>query len=143
MSAMVQGGMIGRLVKRFGEPALISSSLVAVGLSLLIIPYAGTLTVLLIGLALVAMSSGVNRAPTMGLISIFTPAEEQGAVLGVTQSAGTLGRIFGPIFATGAYAVYPHSPYLAAAGLAVLAGLVAIKKLPPRSAVPAHEPAGS
>ena len=140
MSAMVQGGMIGRLVKRFGEPALISSSLVAVGLSLLIIPYAGTLTVLLIGLALVAMSSGVNRAPTMGLISIFTPTEEQGAVLGVTQSAGTLGRIFGPIFATSAYALYPHSPYVAAAALAVLAGLVAVKRLPPRSAVPAHEP---
>jgi MFS family permease len=143
MSAMVQGGMIGRLVKRFGEPALISSSLIVVGLSLLIIPYAGTLAILLVGLALAAMSSGVNRAPTMGLISIFTPAEEQGAVLGVTQSAGTLGRIFGPIFATGAYAIYPHAPYVAAAGLAVLTGLVAIKKLPPRSAVPAHEPAGS
>ena len=140
MSAMVQGGMIGRLVKRFGEPALISSSLIAVGLSLLIIPYAGTLAVLLLGLALVAMSSGVNRAPTMGLISIFTPTEEQGAVLGVTQSAGTLARIFGPLCATSAYALHPHSPYVAAAALAVMAGLVAVKKLPPRSEVPVHEP---
>ena len=140
MSALVQGGMIGRLVKRFGEPALISGSLVAVGLSLLIIPYAGTLAGLLFGLALVAMSSGLNRAPTMGLISIFTPAHEQGAVLGVTQSAGTLGRIFGPLFATSAYALFPHSPYLAGAGLCGLAGLIAVKKLPPRSAIPTHEP---
>ena len=140
MSALVQGGMIGRLVKRFGEPALIWGSLIAVGLSLLIIPYAGTLTVLLFGLALVAMSSGLNRAPTMGLISIFTPAAEQGAVLGVTQSAGTLGRIFGPLFATSAYALFPHSPYLAGAGLCVMAGLIAAKKLPPRSAIPVHEP---
>jgi MFS family permease len=90
---------------------------------------------------MVAMSSGLNRAPTMGLISIFTPPEEQGAILGVAQSAGTLGRIFGPLFATSAYALYPHSPYIAAAGLCILAGLVAMKKLPPRSAVPAHEPA--
>jgi MFS family permease len=140
MSALVQGGMIGRLVKRFGEPALITGSLFAVGLSLLIIPYAGTLGVLLFGLALVAMSSGLNRAPTMGLISIFTPAAEQGAVLGVTQSAGTLGRIFGPLFATSAYALFPHSPYLAGAGLCVFAGFVAVKMLPPRSAIPAHEP---
>jgi MFS family permease len=140
MSALVQGGMIGRLVKRFGEPALISGSLVAVGLSLLIIPYAGTLGELLFGLALVAMSSGLNRAPTMGLISIFTPAAEQGAVLGVTQSAGTLGRIFGPLFATSAYALFPHSPYLAGASLCVIAGFVAVKMLPPRSAIPAHEP---
>lgn len=139
MSALIQGGMIGRLVKRFGEPALINGSLIAVGLSLLIIPYAGSLGVLLLGLALVAMSSGLNRAPTMGLISIFTPAEEQGAILGVTQSAGTLGRIFGPLFATSAYALYPHSPYVTAAGLCLLAGLVAMRQLPRRSEVPAHE----
>jgi MFS family permease len=141
MSALVQGGMIGRLVKRYGEPAIIHASLLAVGASLLIIPYAGTLGVLLLGLALVAMSSGLNRAPTMGLISIFTPAEEQGAILGVAQSAGTLGRIFGPLFATSAYALYPRSPYLAAAALCVLAGLVAMRRLPSRSEVPTHEPA--
>jgi len=140
MSALVQGGTIGRLVKRFGETALINVSLFAVGGSLLIIPYAGTLGVLLLGLAMVAMSSGLNRAPTMGLISIFTAPEEQGAILGVTQSAGTLGRIFGPLFATTAYALYPHSPYIAAAALCILAGCVAVKKLPPRSAVPVHNP---
>jgi MFS family permease len=140
MSAMVQGGMIGRLVKRFGEPRLIWLSLIGVGGSLVIIPYAGTLGVLLFGLALVAMTSGLNRAPTMGLISIFTPAEEQGAILGVTQSAGTLGRIFGPLFATSAYALFPHAPYLAGAGLCGLAGLVALKKLPARSEIPVPAP---
>jgi hypothetical protein len=138
MSAMIQGGMIGRLVKRFGEPNLIVGSLLAVGVSLLIIPFAVTLPVLLVGLALVSMSSGLNRAPTMGLISINTPPEEQGAILGVTQSAGTLGRIFGPLFATSAYASYPHSPYLAAAGLCGIVGIIAVQKL--RSARPAHAP---
>jgi multidrug resistance protein len=140
MSAMVQGGMIGRLVKRFGESFLIWGSLVTFGASMLIIPYAGTLGMLLAGLALVSMFSGLNRAPTMGLISIFTPANEQGAILGVTQSAGTLGRIFGPLFATSAYALFPHSPYIAAAVLCVIAGIIALKKLPKRSEVPAHEP---
>lgn len=129
MSAMIQGGMIGKLVKRFGEPRLISTSLVLVGLSLLIIPFAGTLAVLLVGLAAVSMSSGLNRAPTLGLISIHTPADEQGAMLGVTQSAGTLGRIFGPLFATSAYALYPHSPYVVAAVLCVVAGIFAMRML--------------
>jgi MFS family permease len=138
MSAMIQGGVIGRLVKRFGEPKLIAGSLVVVGLSLLIIPFATTVSVLLIGLALVSMASGLNRAPTMGLISIFTPSVEQGAILGVTQSAGTLGRIFGPLFATSVYAAYPHAPYLAGAGLCVIAGIFAVKKL--GTAAPKHEP---
>lgn len=129
MSAFVQGGMIGRMVKLFGEPKLIWTSLLIVGASLLIIPFAGTVPVLLFGLALVAMSSGLNRAPTLGLISIHTPPEEQGAMLGVTQSAGTLGRIFGPLLATTAYKYYPHSPYIGAAALCGVAGIIAMQRL--------------
>lgn len=140
MSAMVQGGMIGRLVKRYGESLLIWISLLSFGVSLLIIPYAGTIGVLLVGLALVAMTSGLNRAPTMGLISIFTPSAEQGAILGVTQGAGTLARFFGGFLGPSAYALYPHSPYIAGAALCVIAGVIALKKLPKRSEVPAHEP---
>jgi MFS family permease len=136
MSALVQGGMIGRIVKRFGEPKLIWTSLLLVGASLLIIPYAGTLPVLLCGLALVSMASGLNRAPTLGLISITTPSNEQGAMLGVTQSAGTLGRIFGPLLATTAYKYYPQSPYLGAAALCGIAGLIAMQRL--RSVKMAH-----
>lgn len=129
MSAFVQGGMIGRMVKCFGEPKLIWTSLLLVGASLMIIPFAGTVLVLMCGLALVAMSSGLNRAPTLGLISIFTPSHEQGAMLGVTQSAGTLGRIFGPLLATTAYKYYPQSPYLGAAALCGIAGLIAMQRL--------------
>jgi len=129
MSAFVQGGLIGRLVKLFGEPKLIWVSFILVGVSLVIIPYAGTVGVLLIGLALVSMASGLNRAPTLGLISMHTPGSEQGAMLGVTQSAGTLGRIFGPLFATTAYKYFPHSPYLGAAALCLMAGLLSLRRL--------------
>jgi MFS family permease len=136
VTIFVQGGLIGRLVKRFGEPRLIVASLAGVGLSLAFLPYASTLPWLLLALGLVSAGSGVNRAPTLGLLSIVTPASEQGATLGVAQSAGTLGRIFGPIFATSVYSLYPHAPYLAAAGICVLAALVAVRFLrPPEPAV--------
>ncbi|MCP5518535.1 MAG: MFS transporter [Verrucomicrobiales bacterium] len=120
MSVLVQGG-VGRLVKRMGEARLILASLVLFAVSLALLPYVGTLAGLLVVLALVSAGSGINRAPTMGLISILAPAEEQGSTLGVAQSAATLGRIFGPMFATALYAVWPHSAYLAAAGLALVA----------------------
>jgi len=129
VTAFVQGGLIGRLVKRFGEPALIAASLIGVGISLALMPYASTLAWLLLALALISAGSGINRAPTLGLLSIVTPANEQGATLGVAQSAGTLGRIFGPLFATSIYAMYPHAPYLAAAGVCILAALIAARLL--------------
>lgn len=130
MSAFIQGGMIGWLVKRFGEPKLIVASLVIFGASLAWLPYAASVGTLLVALAIVSLGSGLNRAPTLGLVSIFTPAAEQGATLGVTQSAGTLARILGPVFATTLYAEMPHSPYLAAAALAVAAALLAWVRLP-------------
>lgn len=129
ITAFVQGGLIGRLVKRFGEPKLIVTSLIGVGVSLALMPYAATVAALLLVLALISAGSGINRAPTLGLLSIVTPAAEQGATLGVAQSAGTLGRIFGPLFATSIYALYPHAPYLGAAGVCVLAALLAVKFL--------------
>jgi MFS family permease len=129
VSALIQGGVIGRLVKRFGEVALIWSSLVFVAVSMAVIPYSHTLGWLLLSLGLFSAASGVNRAPTLGLISIFSPKDEQGAVLGVTQSAGTLARIFGPLIATGLYAKFPHSPYLLGGGIAVIAAAIAWRRL--------------
>ena len=61
----------------------------------------------------------------MGLISMNASAAEQGSTMGVAQSAGTLARIIGPVLATSLYAVRPPLPYLVAAGIAVVAGLLA------------------
>jgi len=80
---------------------------------------------LLIALALFAASSGINRAPTMGMISKSAPAAEQGATLGVAQSAGTFARIFGPVTATTFYSFSVPLPYLVSAAIALMAGLVA------------------
>ncbi|MBI5384620.1 MAG: MFS transporter [Verrucomicrobia bacterium] len=122
VSVLVQGGVIGRIVKRFGERRVIFASLAIIAASLLLIPYVETLGWLLVALGLVSLGTGINRAPTMGLISMFASPAEQGATMGVAQSAGTLARIVGPPFATTLYAASPHSPYLAAAVVALLAG---------------------
>jgi len=130
VSAFIQGGVIGRLVKRFGEPRVIVASLVVFAASMAWLPYASGVNMLLVVLALVSIGSGLNRAPTLGLVSIFSPATEQGASLGVVQSAGTLARIVGPVLATTLYAAQPHSPYFLAAVLALAAALLAWLKLP-------------
>jgi MFS family permease len=127
--AMVQGGGIGRLVKSFGERKLIWASLVVVALSLVLLPYMAGLAGLLFALAIFSAGSGINRAPTMGLISQNSPAAEQGATLGVAQSAGTLARVLGPLFATKLYSIHRPAPYLACAGIALAAGLVARQRL--------------
>jgi len=125
IAALVQGGLVGRLVKRFGEPMLISLSLIGVAVSLALLPFMGSLGAMLVALGLFAIFSGINRAPTMGMISLNAPENEQGSTLGVAQSAGTLARIFGPIFATTLYMIKPALPYVICAGVALIASFLA------------------
>ena len=129
MAALVQGGGIGRLVRSFGERRLIGASLITVAVSLLLMPLANSLGIMLVALAVFSIGSGINRAPTMGLISQLSPTAEQGATLGIAQSAGTLGRVLGPIAATTLYKLWLPGPYLACGAIALLAGLLAMLRL--------------
>jgi DHA1 family tetracycline resistance protein-like MFS transporter len=142
IAAIIQGGLIGRLVKRFGEERLIVGSLFIVALSLALLPFQSALTGLLISLGLFAAGSGINRPPVFGLISLNSPPDEQGATLGVAQSAGSLARILGPLFATTAFYYKPSLPYLLCAVIAVLAAVLAWRFLIPEavSIVPGQGP---
>lgn len=145
IGAFVQGGPIGKLVKSFGERKLIAISLVLTAISLGPIPFihgsgklswsllfsnaGGAWWVLLLALAVLSIGSGLTRPPLFGLLSILTPANEQGATIGIAQSAGSLARIFGPMFAGVFFKAHPALPYLTCAGIAFVTGLIAWQKL--------------
>jgi DHA1 family tetracycline resistance protein-like MFS transporter len=140
IGVFIQGGAIGRLVKMFGEPKLISLSLFLTGISLILLPFIkgdGQLKWLavlhatdwpwikmLLALALLAVGTGLTRPPLFGLLSNLTPANEQGATIGVAQSAGALARILGPLFAAILYTHVASLPYVICGGLAILAALL-------------------
>src|SRR6266852_5631667 len=145
VAAFVQGGAIGRAVKAMGEPKLIAFSLMLVAISLAPLPFihghdplswhvfvtkAGLPWInLLFFLALLAIGSGLTRPPVFGLISNLTPAHEQGATIGIAQSAGSFARIFAPIFAASLFEHYPARPYLICSGVSLLAALLAWQSL--------------
>jgi MFS family permease len=130
VGAIVQGGLIGPLVKLLGEKKMVVLGIFCVGLSLAFIPYCSSeqgLASLMIVLAFFAVSSGLYRAPTFGLISLNASSDEQGEIMGVTQSIGSLARIIGPPFALGLMDVSTELPYLICAVIAVLAAIPAAK----------------
>lgn len=149
VGAFIQGGPVGKLIKRLGEAKLIALSLLLTGISLALVPlvhgniresgelswhalfsgHGGAWWALLGVLALLAMGSGLTRPPLFGLLSILTPASEQGATIGIAQSAGSLARITGPMFAGAFFQAYPSLPYFACAIIAVVTGCVAGRKL--------------
>jgi MFS family permease len=82
---------------------------------------------MLAALGLLSVGTSLTRPPLFGLLSNLTPAHEQGATIGVAQSAGSLARILGPIFATTTLHYLPALPYLTCA-IILLVGVVVFMK---------------
>lgn len=129
IGAFVQGGPLGRIVKRMGEPKVITVSLLLLGASLLPMPFVRSWGLLLLVLAVLSIGSSLTRPPVFGLLSNLTSADEQGVTIGTAQSAGSLARIAGPIFAGSLYELHPAALYVTCGSLALLTALIAWWKL--------------
>jgi DHA1 family tetracycline resistance protein-like MFS transporter len=117
-SAIVQGALVRRLVRRFGE-----GRLVVLGAILLIAGFAGlrfadSVPRFLVLLATIALGIGITTPTLSSLVSRRSHAAEQGEILGAYQSMGSLGRVLGPFGSENIYLRFgPNWPHAAAAAL--------------------------
>jgi DHA1 family tetracycline resistance protein-like MFS transporter len=133
LSALMQGGLIGPLTRRFGEERLLLAGLAAIALGLLLMPFAATVPLLLAAITALALGMGATQPSVNSLISRRAGAERQGEVMGVAQSTGSLSRVLGPIIAGALFAEFGrNSPFLW--GAALLAAALAIGWRLPRLA---------
>lgn len=100
IAVIIQGGLIGRLVKRFGELPLVVAGALSFALSLFAVPfvgpYSGGLIGLLIGGGVFSLGNSLATPALNSLASKSASEAEQGSVLGVTQSVSSLARAVGP-----------------------------------------------
>ena len=124
IGGFVQGGIIGRLVKRFGDAklALIGFVTMAIGYCLLGLAY--RIPVLLLLVAISGFGVAVTRPTLTTLITRSVSREEQGAALGVSQSLSSIGQIVGAFVATSLIQNGWLGTYGLAAGGVALAGVL-------------------
>ena len=130
ISAVIQGGLIRRLVPRFGETALTVAGPLFLGAALFVVGIGGVLeswSVVIAGCILMPIGFGLNNPALIGLVSRASPAEEQGSFLGINQSISSLARMTGPPIAGALFKLFgPQSPFFAAAFLLLCATIVAV-----------------
>ena len=130
VSAVLQGGLIGRLTRYFSEERLLLSGLALIAAGLLLMPFVQRLPVLVGAVTGLALGMGLMQPAINSLISRRAGPEEQGEVMGVSQSAGSLSRVLGPLAAGYSFAAFGrNSPYFLAASL-VAVTLPLVLKLP-------------
>jgi DHA1 family tetracycline resistance protein-like MFS transporter len=136
LSAVMQGGLIGRLTALFGEEKLLIAGLASIAAGLLVLPLSRDLPLLLVATSGLALGMGAMQPSLNSLISRRAGATEQGEVMGVAQSVGSLSRVLGPLLAGALFAGFGReSPYLCGTVLVVAAALIGWR-LPPAHPIP-------
>jgi DHA1 family tetracycline resistance protein-like MFS transporter len=133
VSVIVQGGLIGRLIKIFGEVTLARTGMILTTISLALLPLCNGLGFLLLVSAGLSAGTGFASPPLSGLASQMVESNWQGRALGLFQSAGSVARLLGPLLGgwlltfdlSKPIAHYGYSPFFAGAALCFIGVLFA------------------
>jgi DHA1 family tetracycline resistance protein-like MFS transporter len=117
--ALVQGGLLGRLSRRYGERSLATSGAALMAIAFVFLAAAPDLAAALAALSLLALGQGLVTPSLSSLLSRESHADEQGSTLGVGQSMAAGARAVGPLVAGGLYDLGIALPYVLGALLAL------------------------
>lgn len=96
LAALVQGGLVGVLARRFDEGQVLCWGLIVLAPSLLAWAFAPSLAVLLVVLVPLAVSAGVTGVLIQSALTRAAGTERTGTVLGVAASLEGINRVVAP-----------------------------------------------
>lgn len=97
IAVIMQGGVIRRLLPKYGEVKMARSGMVILLLSFIFLPLVGGMGTLLLVSSFIAIGNSLVQPTLNGLASRSVEGPWQGRALGLLQSAASLGRGIGPI----------------------------------------------
>jgi MFS transporter, DHA1 family, tetracycline resistance protein len=130
--ALVQGGVIGRMTRAFGEArtAMIGGMCLATGLA--IVPQIGRVPFLYAAALLIALGQGFCYPSLTATVTKVVPKANVGSMLGISSALGSLARVLGPMFGG---SLYDHLHVWAFWGEAAVASFVIVLTMLLASAV--------
>jgi multidrug resistance protein len=134
-SAIVQGGLIGFFQKKIGVNRMLLWGCPIAGLGLTLIPLPSLewfYPVQVLAILFLAVGNGLLMPSVNSLVSLHSPADAQGKMLGILQSMGSLARSIGPLASGFLYAQYYRLPYFAGGFLMLITfglAFVLVRKL--------------
>ncbi len=132
-SAIVQGGLIGRISKVVSKKNILKFGSFFIMASLALIPYGETFLGLAIICIFLSIGTGLFQPTVLSLISEVTPEDEQGVTLGVNQSVSAMARVLGPLWGGFAFEFlgYPF-PFLTGAAFTLIIFIATVFYIPKR-----------
>jgi DHA1 family tetracycline resistance protein-like MFS transporter len=133
--AVVQGVLVGKVVKVIPERKLIPLAIFAIAIGIGLLPFVWSVPTLLGALFVMAIGMGFNNPSLSSMVSRLADPNDQGGILGLASSLASLGRVVGPALGGFVYDAYGMTtPYISASTLMLIAFAVSFAGLRTRDA---------
>lgn len=109
---VTQGALLGRLVKQFGDGAVVFIGTIIRSISMFVIVIIAIPLSAGVALFLFAMGTGLQMPALQSIITETVPKNQRGGALGLYQSAQSLSIIVGSAIAGMMFEIDPATPYL-------------------------------
>jgi MFS transporter, DHA1 family, multidrug resistance protein len=118
--AFVQGGLMGRLTKQFGEGLVIQGGIIISAIGFALILLVDDFTTATVYLTIFGIGNGVIRPSISSLLTKLSPAGH-GSATGLLSSFDSFGRIVGPPLGGWLFSISYGLPYISGAIISVMA----------------------
>ncbi|NJD22023.1 MAG: MFS transporter [Melioribacter sp.] len=125
VGAIVQAGFIRSLSQKLSDKTIVLIGILFMIVGLTLIPYGGNFTGVAIAISIMAVGSGVLQPIIPSMISKYSPENQQGAVLGFSQSISAFARVLGPLWGGFSYDMFGYQyPFLTGAFFTLITFIV-------------------
>jgi MFS family permease len=137
LGLVVQGGLMGPIVRRFGEPALVAAGFLSMAIGYGALGVIGALPLLVMTSTFSGIGNAILRPNLSSLITQVADKTEQGVAIGMSQSLGSIAQIVAPplggyLIGTGRLTVWA-SVAATSAALGLLLGRWGSARVPKRA----------
>ena len=128
VGALIQGGLIGRLAGRFGERQLLIGGTLFLAAGYALVPSVYSVAALFVIAVAIAAGQALCVPAQSSLVSIYSPENETGSILGIAASLSSLGRMIGPVLAGYLYDLYVSpGPFYAGTVMVLIASVLVLR----------------
>ena len=128
VSALVQGLIIGPIIKRWGDAKVIQISLILNAVGFIFIVLAPEFTTLLLATGVFTLGSSL-LSPAVTSLTSKRADTNQGILMGISNSFMSLGRILGPLWAGLAFDIHIEIPFISGAFIMLAGFLISLKRI--------------
>ena len=134
VSSIVQGGLIGRLDRKFGDKNLLMMGLIIFSIGLIFFFMVPSFWMIYPIIGFISLGLGLTTPTLSSIISKIVSKNQIGEIFGVNTSLNSLMSVFGPLWAGLVYDnIRPSAPYWMGAILLLIAFILVVRtKIEPK-----------